>query len=54
MVAVSGEAAEIKVGDMAPDFKMVGSDGKPYTTEDLRKQKKGFVIAWFPKAFTGG
>ncbi len=44
--------AEINVGDAAPDFSMVGSDGKTYTRADLKGD--AFVIAWFPKAFTGG
>lgn len=43
----------IKVGDPAPDFKMVGSDGKTYQLADF-KGKSGVVIAWFPRAFTGG
>lgn len=45
--------SKLKVGDDAPDFKMKGSDGKTYQLSDF-KGKKGFVIAWFPKAFTGG
>lgn len=43
----------LKVGDAAPDFEMQGSDGKVYKLADF-KGKKAFVIAWFPKAFTGG
>jgi peroxiredoxin Q/BCP len=46
-------AAELKVGDEAPDFKMPGSDGKTYSLDDF-KGKKAVVIAWFPKAFTPG
>lgn len=46
-------AEELKVGDKAPSFAMVGSDGKTYKSEDLNG-KKAYVIAWFPKAFTGG
>lgn len=45
--------AELKVGDDAPDFTMKGSDGKTYKLADF-KGKKAFVIAWYPKAFTGG
>jgi peroxiredoxin Q/BCP len=46
-------AAELKVGDPAPDFSLQASDGKTYKLSDF-KGKKPVVIAWFPKAFTGG
>lgn len=46
-------AADLKVGDQAPAFKLPGSDGKTYELKDF-KGKKAVVIAWFPKAFTGG
>ena len=45
-------AEELKVGDKAPDFKLQGSDGKTYSLADLKG--KTVVLAWFPKAFTGG
>lgn len=45
--------SELKVGDAAPDFALKGSDGKTYRLADFRG-KKPVVIAWFPKAFTGG
>lgn len=44
---------EPKVGDAAPDFTLKGSDGKTYSLADF-KGKQAVVIAWFPKAFTGG
>jgi thioredoxin-dependent peroxiredoxin len=47
-------AAELKVGDQAPDFTMTGSDGKTYKLSELNKQGKAVVVAWFPRAFTGG
>jgi peroxiredoxin Q/BCP len=46
-------AAELKVGDDAPNFDLKGSDGKTYKLSDF-KGKKPVVIAWFPKAFTPG
>lgn len=45
--------AELKVGDVAPDFSLPASDGKTYKLSDF-KGKQAVVIAWFPKAFTGG
>ena len=50
---VSLAADELKVGDKAPEFSLKASDGKTYSLSDF-KGKKGVVIAWFPKAFTGG
>jgi peroxiredoxin Q/BCP len=46
-------AADLKVGDAAPDFSLAGSDGKTYKLSNY-KGKQAVVIAWFPKAFTGG
>ncbi len=44
---------ELKTGDTAPDFQLPGSDGKTYKLSDLT-EKQVVVVAWFPKAFTGG
>ena len=52
MFGVAAVAVELKVGDMAPDFTLSGSDGKLYSLSDYRDQT--VVLAWFPKAFTGG
>jgi peroxiredoxin Q/BCP len=46
-------AADLKQGDMAPDFSLPGSDGKTYSLKQF-KGKQVVVLAWFPKAFTGG
>ncbi len=46
-------ADELKPGDVAPGFSLEGSDGKTYKLADF-KGKKAVVVAWFPKAFTGG
>lgn len=43
----------LNAGDPAPDFRLQGSDGKTYALSQFRG-KKGVVVAWFPKAFTGG
>jgi peroxiredoxin Q/BCP len=57
MMAAAGgaqtPAPELKVGDMAPDFSLQGTDGKTYKLSDYRG-KQAVVLAWFPKAFTGG
>jgi peroxiredoxin Q/BCP len=44
---------ELKVGDQAPAFDLPGSDGKSYRLADYQG-KSAVVLAWFPKAFTGG
>jgi peroxiredoxin Q/BCP len=52
-LAAPATAAELKVGDTAPDFTLQASDGKTYKLSDFRG-KQAVVIAWFPKAFTQG
>ncbi len=42
-----------RVGDPAPDFQLMGSDGMSYSISQF-KGEKPVVIAFFPKAFTGG
>jgi peroxiredoxin Q/BCP len=52
--ATAGSAEKApEVGDQAPDFELVGSDGKTYRLSDFRG-KAAVVLAWFPKAFTSG
>tara|TARA_B110000908_G_scaffold170970_1_gene232157 strand:+ start:10176 stop:10385 length:210 start_codon:yes stop_codon:yes gene_type:complete len=46
-------ANEPQIGDQAPNFELKGSDGFVYKLSDF-KNKKAVVVAWFPKAFTGG
>ncbi len=43
---------ELKVGDQAPAFALAGSDGKTHRLSDYKG--RAVVLAWFPKAFTGG
>ena len=45
-------ASELKPGDAAPAFSLPGSDGKTHQLSDYAG--KVVVVAWFPKAFTGG
>jgi peroxiredoxin Q/BCP len=49
----SASAADLKVGDKAPAFSLLGTDGKTYSLDQF-KGKKGVVLAWFPKADTPG
>lgn len=53
LTGLAAAAAELKAGDAAPNFKLQGSDGKTYSLADF-KGRQAVVIAWFPKAFTGG
>lgn len=53
---VQGQEAEApapKVGDKAPEFKLVGTDGKTYSSQQFLG-KSAVVFAWYPKALTGG
>ena len=43
----------LAAGDPAPTFDLPGSDGKNYRLDEFAG-KRAVVIAWYPKAFTGG
>ena len=43
----------LEAGDTAPDFELRGSDGRTYRLRDFAG-RRAVVVAWFPKAFTGG
>jgi len=51
LAAVPAFSADLTVGDKAPDFELVGSDGKTYKLSEI---DTAVVVAWYPKAFTGG
>jgi peroxiredoxin Q/BCP len=51
--AETGRAVALKVGDQAPPFTLVGSDGRTYRLADYAG-KQVVVLAWFAKAFTSG
>ena len=53
MLGSISDGAELKKGDKAPDFELKGSDGKTYKLSDF-KGKQAVIVAWYPKAFTGG
>jgi peroxiredoxin len=42
-----------QVGETAPDFTVTDTDGKQYTLSQMVKQGP-VILAFFPKAFTGG
>jgi hypothetical protein len=51
---VTADAApSLKAGDAAPAWSLPGSDGKTHALAD-HVGKQAVVVAWFPKAFTGG
>ncbi len=43
----------VKVGDMAPDFKLTDQNGKDVSLSDFRG-KKNVALAFYVFAFTGG
>lgn len=45
--------AQLKPGDPAPPFSLMGSDGRTYNLADFRG-KQEVVLVWFVKAFSGG
>ena len=53
MALFGKSGGELQPGDPAPEFSLVGSDGRTYMLADYRG-RQAVVLAWFPKAFTGG
>lgn len=51
--ATTKESKMLKVGDVAPQFELKGSDGKTYKLSDFNG-KSAVIVAWYPKALTGG
>jgi peroxiredoxin Q/BCP len=50
---VHAAEGKLMIGKPLPDFTLQGTDGKTYKLADF-KGKKAFVMAWYPKAHTGG
>ncbi len=46
------DAQDLQVGDSAPAFDLPGSDGNTHSLGQYAGRT--VVLAWFPKAFTGG
>jgi len=53
LLPAEGDASKLKVGDEAPAFSLPASTGKTITLAEFKSKKK-VVLAFFPKAFTGG
>ncbi len=52
-LTASAAMAALEVGDVAPDFTLEGTDGEKVTLSALIGEKN-VLLAFFPKAFTGG
>jgi len=50
---IATQAAELKVGDKAPDFTLTDTNWKPVKLSDFLG-KKNVVLAFYVLAFTGG
>lgn len=51
---VSGQTpVQLKSGDPAPPFSLMGSDGRTYNLADFHG-KQAVVLVWYVKAFSGG
>jgi peroxiredoxin Q/BCP len=53
VVSAEGDAVKLKVGDEAPAFSLPASNGKTVSLAEFKGRKK-VVLAFYPKAFTGG
>ncbi len=53
MLSPLGGPPKLKVGDQAPAFSLPASNGKTISLSEFKGKQK-VVLAFFPKAFTGG
>lgn len=53
LIVWSFPLSALQVGDNAPDFSLMGTDGRTHKLADYRG-KQAVVLAWFPKAYTSG
>ena len=53
LLAAADTPVRVAPGEVAPDFSLPASNGKTVKLADYRG-KKTVVLAFFPKAFTGG
>ena len=52
-LSFTAQATDLKVGDVAPNFKLQATDGHFYQLSDY-KGKQNLVLAWYPMANTRG
>ena len=52
-MTVAASSQELVVGEPAPEFELMASDGREYSLTAFRG-KQPVAIAFFPMAFTGG
>ena len=53
VLVMPATAAALEIGDQAPGFELPGSDGATHRLADYLGERP-VVLAFFPKAFTGG
>ena len=53
LLPAEGDGSKLKVGDEAPAFSLPASTGKTIQLSDFKGKQK-VVLAFYPKAFTGG
>lgn len=53
LAPASAGAADLAIGDAAPDFTLPSTDGSQVTLSTFAG-RKNVVLAFFPKAFTAG
>ncbi len=53
LLPAEGDTPKLKAGDEAPAFSLPASTGRTVTLSEFKGKKK-VVLAFFPKAFTGG
>jgi peroxiredoxin Q/BCP len=53
LLPAAAEAGKLRVGDEAPAFSLPASTGNTIRLSEFKGRKK-VVLAFYPKAFTGG
>ena len=53
LASACAHGPRLEPGETSPSFELMGSDGQSHRLAD-HLGKEAVIIAWFPKAFTGG